>query len=289
MPPFESILWRLNQFLGLDASTLGFRSIRQAVDRRKRVLGVETDFDYAGLLTWPDGEVLELVEEVVVLESWFFRHPYAFDCLVSLVKQIVATQAPGERVRILSLPCCRGEEPYSIAMALLDAGVDSEFFLVEARDVSRRALEMAALGHYPSSAFREERSVLARRYFEPMDDGELYRIGSEVRNCVRFEHENIVEADAILQMSRYHIIFCRNLMIYLDRKHHDQVVDRLTKMLLPEGTIFLGAGESRSFMEQGFVRTGVKGSFAIQRSGACRLDMEGSAMREGVDYTEREI
>jgi chemotaxis protein methyltransferase WspC len=98
-------------------------------------------------------ELQALVEAVVVPETWFFRDPGAFDALSSVVRHGALPMAT-EPLRLLSVPSSSGEEPYSIAMALLDAGVPSARFQVDAMDISQVALERAAAAVYGRNSFR---------------------------------------------------------------------------------------------------------------------------------------
>src|SRR2546425_542534 len=112
----------LQKGIGLNAGSIGSSSIQRSVRLRMKSLGVQAVEDYSRLVTSSASEWQELVESVVVTETWFFRDREPFDALVRLVTGKGSAPHHGTTFRILSLPCSSGEEPYSIAMVLRDAG-----------------------------------------------------------------------------------------------------------------------------------------------------------------------
>ena len=130
----------LARCIGLDVSTIGRPAVQRAARGRMTALGIDTPAAYAARLEADQQERDALVEEVVVAESWFFRDPQVFDFVARFA--LTLASLPGRLpVRILSAPCAGGEEPYSIAMALLEAGLVPGQFTIDAVDVSRAALE----------------------------------------------------------------------------------------------------------------------------------------------------
>src|SRR5262249_21568019 len=111
----------LKDTMGLDVASVGRSVVEHAVRARQRARGV-TDADaYWLLLQQPDGELQKLIEAVVVPETWFFRDADAFSALCGAVGEAWQRSHSDGVLRLLSLPCSTGEEPYSMAMALLDA------------------------------------------------------------------------------------------------------------------------------------------------------------------------
>ena len=115
------------------------------------------------------------MESVVVTETWFFRDREPFDAMVQFVKGRLADDAGRRRVRILSVPCASGEEPYSLVMGLLDAGIDSKDFEVDAADVSPRALLKAKRAIYNKNSFRGSDLRFRDRYFHQNKEGYVLR------------------------------------------------------------------------------------------------------------------
>jgi chemotaxis protein methyltransferase WspC len=133
----------LRRTIGMDAESIGSASIERAVRLRMRSLGLRELEDYEHLLEEPGPEWNELVESLVVTETWFFRDPAVLAAFVRLVVEDWLPAHPAVPLRLLSIPCASGEEPYSLVMALLDAGVAPERFLIDAVDISARALARA--------------------------------------------------------------------------------------------------------------------------------------------------
>lgn len=203
-----------------------------------------------------------LIDLFVVPETWFFRDREAFATLARLaVERLAAT--PGRVIRVLSAPCSSGEEPYSAAMALLDAGLDPSSFTIDALDLSARAIEQARLGCYGRNAFRGTATEFRARHFTQAADGWL--LDERVRACVQFRQANLVEPGADTGM-RYDFVFCRNVLIYFDRDVQDRVIDSLESCLADDGTLFVGPAETGVAMRHGMRSARVPLAFAFHRA-----------------------
>jgi len=214
-----------------------------------------------------------LIELFVVPETWFFRDREAFATLARLAAERLAA-TPGRVLRVLSAPCSTGEEPYSAAMALLDAGLDPASFTIDAIDLSARAIEQARLGCYGRNAFRGTATEFRARYFTAAADGWL--LDERVRACVQFRQANLVEPGEDTGI-RYDFVFCRNVLIYFDRDAQDRVIDSLEGWLADDGMLFVGPAETGVAMRHGMRSARVPLAFAFHR--AQRGAMEGDASR----------
>lgn len=205
-----------------------------------------------------------LIELFVVPETWFFRDREAFATLARLAAERLAAM-PGRVIRVLSAPCSTGEEPYSAAMALLDAGLEPASFAIDAIDLSPRAIEQARLGCYGRNAFRGTATEFRTRYFTPTRDGWL--LDERVRACVQFSHANLVEPLADTGI-RYDFVFCRNVLIYFDRDAQDRVIRSLDERLADDGVLFVGPAETGVAMRHGMRSARVPLAFAFHREPA---------------------
>ncbi|WP_175807773.1 CheR family methyltransferase [Burkholderia cenocepacia] len=205
-----------------------------------------------------------LIELFVVPETWFFRDREAFATLARLAAERLAAM-PGRVIRVLSAPCSTGEEPYSAAMALLDAGLEPASFTIDAIDLSARAIEQARLGCYGRNAFRGTATEFRTRYFTPTRDGWL--LDERVRACVQFGHANLVEPAADTGI-RYDFVFCRNVLIYFDRDAQDRVIRSLDARLADDGMLFVGPAETGVAMRHGMRSARVPLAFAFHREPA---------------------
>lgn len=146
----------LRDAIGLDIASIGIPAVRRAV--HLRVAATRGDLArYFAYLKQTPSELQELIDAIVVSETWFFRDPASFAAVVTRLRERPEWVHPTSSVRILSLPCSTGEEPYSIAMALLNAGLQAERFRIDAIDISARALSAAKLGLYRRHSFRGRR------------------------------------------------------------------------------------------------------------------------------------
>ncbi|UEP23338.1 MCP methyltransferase [Burkholderia ambifaria] len=202
-----------------------------------------------------------LIELFVVPETWFFRDREAFATLARLALERLAA-TPGRVIRVLSAPCSTGEEPYSAAMALLDAGLDPASFMIDALDLSARAIEQARLGGYGRNAFRGTATEFRARYFTPAADGWL--LDERVRARVQFRQANLIEPGVDTGI-RYDFVFCRNVLIYFDRDAQDRVIGSLESWLADDGMLFVGPAETGVAMRHGLRSARVPLAFAFHR------------------------
>ncbi len=259
-PRFAS--WLLDE-TGIDAQALGANALVRAVAQRAAVTiagekqaGIppawEAGSAVPGLvldaywlhLTSEAAERQALIDALVVPETWFFREREAFAALARLGTERLARR-PGDVLRVLSVPCSSGEEPYSAAMALLDAGLAAEQFGIDAIDISSASIAAAKRGVYGRNAFRGDGLAFRERHFEATGDG--WRVGMHVRAPVTFERANLFEWLAAHPV-RYDFIFCRNVLIYFDRAAQDRAMNLLRACLADDGMIFVGPAETGLMM-----------------------------------------
>ena len=248
--------------IGLDAASIGATSIHRAVRLRMRSLGLRRLEDYERLLEQSRAEWNELVESVIVTETWFFRDAEPFAACVRLAREEWLPAHPAAPVRLLSLACASGEEPYSLAMALLDASVAPPNFQIDAVDISARALARAERGIYGKNSFRGKDLAFRDRYFQRSKEG--FVLDPAVRQCVRFCQGNLFSDDFLPGRSRYDFIFCRNLLIYFDRPMQRRAIEKIERLLAPPGVLFVGPVEQPLLLNHGFV------SARIPKASACR-------------------
>lgn len=235
------------------------RAIRQRMERT----GEANRDHYLAALS--PHELTELVELLVVPESWMFRDPQAFHTAVGYVQ---ARRASGTQpVRILSVPCAGGEEPYSMAMALFDAGIAPSGFAIDAIDLSPACVARARAGLYGRNAFRGKDLAFRDKYFEATGN-ETYRISDAVRARVRVTQGNLLTMDTSMYTRYYDVIFCRNLLIYFDKPTTANAIARLSAMLQDDGVLFAGYAEMPSFTQHGFTPLPHRYAFALKKDPA---------------------
>ncbi|MEM5387712.1 CheR family methyltransferase [Paraburkholderia phymatum] len=272
VPRFES--WLLRE-TGIEASSLGVNALERAVLERVRVTRLDAaahdtsvpvdpaDIEaYWQQLTMSADERQALIEALVVPETWFYRDREAYVALVRLANERLARD-PMHVLRVLSLPCSTGEEPYTIAMTLFDDGIGENRFTIDAFDISTRVIEHARAGIYGRNSFRGHPLAYRDRHFAALKDG--WQLNGRVRQTVRFSQANLFELPAIAQ-APYDFIFCRNVLIYFDREARDRAIRLLDANLADGGTIFVGPAETGLLMRHAMTSARIPLAFAFRRS-----------------------
>jgi len=269
------IVQLLRETIGLDAGSIGRGVVERAILDRQTAAGAADATAYLARLRSSKEELQALIEAVVVPETWFFRDPGAFDALSSVVRHGAVPMAT-EPLRLLSVPCSTGEEPYSMAMALLDAGVPSARFQVDAMEISTRALALAEAATYGRNSFRGSGAMGREHHFEPAPRGR--RVCERVRRQVRFRHGNMLACPFAPGRDRFDIVFCRNLLIYFDRAAQDRAIQTLGALLKPDGLLFVGSSEGGLALNHAFVSAKLPMAFAFRRPHA-RADRSRAATK----------
>lgn len=260
---FEKLL---RETIGLSMETVGASVIRHALKRRMTACAISDLHAYWAFVTSSPAERQELVDAVIVPETWFFRDREAFGAMIRHLRE---NRAIGRPLKLLSLPCSTGEEPYSIAMALLDAGFPDGSFQIDAIDVSSRNLVHAERAIYGKNSFRGADIAFRDRYFEAAEGG--FRPHGIVRRHVRFRLGNILATAAQAGQETYDVAFCRNLLIYFDRETQGTALTRLRQMLADDGLLLVGPAESGLPVLCGFASVRFPRAFAFVKAAAARV------------------
>jgi chemotaxis protein methyltransferase WspC len=235
--------------IGLDATTVGSSLVQRAAQRRMQKRGYQSLARYAKLISDDAQELQELVEEVVVPETYFFREPEAIADIVRHALAMTPRPSAESPLRVLSVPCSSGEEPYSIAMALLSAGLEPDAIAIDAVDVSLEAVRRATEGVYRDGSFRGEIGEW-KEYFRTTALGR--ELDESVRAVVRVSRGNLVDASFAPPREQYDVIFCRNLLIYFDTEAQSRSLAKLAALLAPDGVLVVGSADSFAARRAGF-------------------------------------
>ncbi|MFV1959453.1 MAG: protein-glutamate O-methyltransferase CheR, partial [Planctomycetota bacterium] len=181
---------RLEERIGLDPNSLGTEAFRACVARRMRETGSEDATAYAERLARDENEIEEIIDALLVGETWFFRYADAFDHLAATARAF-AEEKPGTMFRVLSAPCSTGEEAASIAITLLEAGLEPRYVSVEGVDLSRKALAKARRGVFGPSAFRGRSAASLEAWLGPAPGG--WALHPTVAQRIRYRHANLVD------------------------------------------------------------------------------------------------
>jgi chemotaxis protein methyltransferase WspC len=257
-PLYLVLLDLLRQQIGLDPESACAGKVPQALAE----LGVG---DEQGLHAFVQAaqrqpaSLRDLIRKIVVHETWFFREPAAFEVLV---RAGLEAWASGRRFRVLSAPCSTGEEPVSIAMALLEAGVPRGLIDIVAMDISPDAVAQARLGSFTELAFRGTTPDWRQARF--VRDEHRWRLKDGLDDVIRFEVANLMDLPGHIAQERFDAVFCRNLLIYLDTPARRQVFATLRSLAKADsGLIFVGHAESTDAFQGELARVAVPMSFGF--------------------------
>lgn len=239
----HAVLHELHQRTGVDLSLHRAATIRRRVWNRMLSVRATTMEDYLAFLRATDGEATRLLERATIKVSRFYRNRAVFDQLRAVWLPMLAARAR-HPLALWCAGCARGEEAYTLAMLLDEAGIPG---VVEATDVDPSALEAAAAGVYAREACAELPASLAARYLAPWRRGarEEVRVSDAVRARVRFHCHDLTAAPARAADDRrcFDLISCRNVVIYFGRDTQEQVFGSLRNRLSREGLLLLGEAE----------------------------------------------
>lgn len=265
--PRDHIEQLLQQRIGLHSSTVGSNTIARAVEQRMRACSIEAIEEYRNVVNHSDTELDALIEAVVIPETWFFRDPNAFQAFSDWVRDDwIPNRTSASVLRVLSVPCSSGEEPYTLAMCLAECGVGADEARIDAIDISSTNLQKARKARYGNNSFRGDNLLYRDRYFACQAPD--YYLSDEIRQRVNFQRGNILDSEFTGDHSPYHVIFCRNLLIYFDRATQHRAIDQLEKLLTDSGLLFLGHSETSLLQKRGFSPLPFERCFGFRRGNA---------------------
>ena len=241
---FESLINYVQESRGLDFRGYKRTSLRRRVTLRMEQVRIENFADYHSFLEVHPQEFAELLNTVLINVTAFFRDPDAWEALkTTVLPRLMEPDRGRDQLRIWSVGCASGEEPYSLAMLLCEQLGPIEFarrVKIYATDLDDAALTTARHGSYLPRDMQAVPEALLRRYFERTNSH--YLVTRELRKAVIFGRHNIVHDAPI---SRIDLLVCRNLLIYLETETQNQVLPRLHYALVDDGVLFLGKAETQ--------------------------------------------
>jgi chemotaxis protein methyltransferase CheR len=218
--------------------------------RRLSVLKLKTPTEYLQRLTSRrDEEIRLLLNEITIGETYMFRSPHQLEALRNVIlPQLITTKsAMGfKRLRVWSAGCSTGEEPYTLAMFLLEESeknLAGWTFDITATDLNDNALATAKAGIYGEYALRSTSESLRKKYFKVHDEKKL-QVTDQLKSLIRFDRVNLNDDSKMLFLKGMDLIFCCNVLIYFDLASKRKVTQHFHSNLLPGGYLFLGHAES---------------------------------------------
>lgn len=218
------------------------------IAKRMRALGLQTHEDYFHFIVGDESavELVHLLDSISTNVTSFYREPVHFDILADLVREWRVNSQP--RFRIWCAASSTGEEPYTLAMTVLEAlgGPHPDFRLL-ATDISTRVLETARRGVYGAAKVEPVPRPMLQKYFRKLGAGPDadYQIGDELKQLVTFNRLNLSEPPFPMK-GPFDVVFCRNVMIYFDNEVRRKLVLEISRLLKPGGYLMIGHSESLS-------------------------------------------
>jgi chemotaxis protein methyltransferase CheR len=223
--------------------------LENRLKNRLNELNLSTFEDYYYYLRYGDKaseELNNLYDAVTTNETSFFRNPPQLEMLRSILRsEHLNGNKRSEMLRVWSAGCSTGEEPYTLAIIILELMEtlrEARPFTVFGTDISRKALLSAERAIFNGYAMRNVEGPIKEKYFVKAKNS--YAIKESLKKCVKFDFLNLNDVDAYRKFGHMDIIFCRNVLIYFDASMKKKVVDRLHEALRPGGHLFLGHSES---------------------------------------------
>jgi chemotaxis protein methyltransferase CheR len=223
--------------------------IERRIAERMRKTGATSFAGYFACLRGDlDDEIAQFINAFTVNETYFYREDSQLRCLTAdLLGERTKEKSRNDTIRIWSVPCSTGEEPYSIAIWLLENWheVDSYNIEIVGSDIDTRVLQEAAEGRFGKRALMRLSPELIAKYFVAEGD-EHWRIVDDLRQSVRFTPVNLVDPASTRPNGQFDVIFCRNVLIYFDNASRRVAAENLYESLVSGGYICLGHSESMS-------------------------------------------
>lgn len=251
-PAYFTIRNLIYQSAGIYYSADKLYLMADRCQRRMKVLGTPTAEQYLANLNSGSGSAIEmraLLNEITVGETYMFRSPPQLAALRDLIIPLITADqnnARSKHLRIWSAGCSTGEEPYTLAMVLLELSeqqLQGWTFEVLATDINDTSLETARTGIYGEYALRNTAPSFRSKYFVRHDQNRL-EIKPRVKSVVQFSRLNLNDLAGFRALNPVHVIFCCNVLIYFDLASKSRVIQGFHSKLLPEGHLFLGHAES---------------------------------------------
>jgi chemotaxis protein methyltransferase CheR len=250
---FDEISRLVKSLCGINLHTGKRELVRARLTRRLRELQLPSFDLYLQRLKEDDGEeIVAMLDAISTNLTRFFREPVHFDLIGRRVERW-RQNAPNAPIRIWSAGCSSGEEPYSIAIRLLETlDGSTRDARILATDLSTEVLATAREGLYAPVRLQElDRGLIARHFTKTTADGEpRYRVSDAARRMVTFARLNLM--DPWPMSGPFSIIMCRNVMIYFDKPTQQSLVNRFWELLEPGGLFFIGHSESLTGVEHHF-------------------------------------
>ncbi len=247
---------------GIEPGLLERAWLDRLIAERIHTLRVSDEHEYCSILDAKPQERQWIVEQISVNETWFFRYPESFRLLLEHLRTLRAQRENSPHLSILSVACATGEEPYSIAMAAMESGWQPGQMIIHALDRNEHSLEIARRASYPCRTMHDDTPTWAAHWLIRRQD--QYHVDPQIARLVNFlpgDAQGLLPAGLL---SHYDVVFCRNLMIYLNQQAREKLIERLAHWLIPDGMLFVGHAERLEILNPHFCCVNKPHTFAMR-------------------------
>ena len=253
-------------FFDADAKFLLEKRLARRLDQHQ-LPGFKEYYHFLKYSRAREQELSDIMDVLTTNETYFFREEFQLNAFVGeLLPELKAVKEKrGDRtIRIWSAGCSTGEEPYTIAMLIMETGAFKDWKIeIVGTDISHRVLQQARKGLYGKSSFRTTSPERIQRFFHQQDG--FYRINDEVRGLVTISHLNLLDENRMILLGKMDIIFCRNVIIYFDQAAKRQVIESFYRSLREGGYLLLGHAESLLNATTAFALKHLKNDMVYQK------------------------
>ncbi len=244
--------------------------LEKRLARRLRTLHINSFKDYYHFLKYDrrrDEELVGVMDVLTVNETYFFREQRQLDAFSKeILPELKVKNSASRKLRIWSAGCSTGEEPYTLAMLIMEDGGFSGWDVeIVGSDITQRVLQVARKGVYRQNAFRAIDDYYLAKYFTPGQDG-TYKIADAVRSYVTFGNLNLLDPVKIRFVERMDVTLCRNVIIYFDQTAKRKVVEHFSSRLVGGGYLLLGHAESLINISTAFTLKHLKHDMVYQKA-----------------------
>ena len=235
--------------------------LENRVSQHMRELGLTSVKDYLLALRLSQERVRELVSKCTVNETYFYREFYQLEAFAEeLLPEISAKK---QKIRVLSIPCSTGEEPYTIALIVNEVLGNLKRLKIVGVDIDYAALRKAEEGIYDDRSVSKLPDAYLLKYFSR--NGRGWEVKPLLRRAVYFMEGNILNRHFMRSLGEFEFVFCKNLLIYFDAREQRVAAAHLYDVLADDGYLFLGHAESMSRISSAFKAVKVKEAIAYQK------------------------
>jgi chemotaxis protein methyltransferase CheR len=214
-----------------------------------------------------DQEMSDLMDILTTNETYFFREAFQLKALTEEILpefKSVKEKRGDKTLRIWSAGCSTGEEPYTIAMLILETGLFNDWRVeIIGTDISHRVVQHSRKAVYGNSAFRTTDDRYIQRFFQSQDNG--YKVNDEVRELVTISHLNLFDQNRLALLGKMDVIFCRNVIIYFDQAAKKKIIESFYRVLQEGGYLLLGHSESLMNISTAFALKHLKNDMVYQK------------------------